>query len=172
MLLVHCVQAQNPAKILAPNYSYGAAPVPLPIGTGADHYSGDTAKFSQNIQVNNQGEILFFIVDGFVYDRKGDFLGFLSPEAGGPINPLFAANGYQGETLIINDPNCTNLDEFIVVTCITPGNLNGSGTNGTIPVYDKVKIAYDAFGNRTSDSYVLGHENYNNNLPTYFDPQI
>ncbi|MBL8011846.1 MAG: hypothetical protein JNJ64_14675, partial [Flavobacteriales bacterium] len=37
-------------------------------------YQGQVAQFSQNVQVDEAGEVLFFAVDGRIYDRKGRLL--------------------------------------------------------------------------------------------------
>lgn len=47
-------------------------PLPIPTDVGADErYNGQIAARSQYLQLDDQGKVLFFIVDGRIYDRKG-----------------------------------------------------------------------------------------------------
>ena len=45
-----------------------------PLIDDAYEYQGQVAQFSQNVQVDEAGEVLFFAVDGRIYDRKGRLL--------------------------------------------------------------------------------------------------
>jgi hypothetical protein len=64
--------AQNPALILAPNYILTSTPLPLPTFGPNDAdlnngYDGQKANYSQNIQVDAQGNIVFFMVEEVLY---------------------------------------------------------------------------------------------------------
>ncbi|MBI2259668.1 MAG: hypothetical protein HYU67_12340 [Flavobacteriia bacterium] len=74
LALVFCANifAQNHSLILAPNYVNSTFNPPLndalpTYGVLDDNpltgYDGQKAQYSQNIQVDNEGNILFFIVD-------------------------------------------------------------------------------------------------------------
>ncbi len=45
-----------------------------PLIDNAYEFQGQVAQFSQNVQVDEAGEVLFFAVDGRIYDRKGRLL--------------------------------------------------------------------------------------------------
>lgn len=70
--------SQNPAAILAPKFLYIGNVYNLPIKTSPasthpdnGYYAAFKATKSQNIQVDENGKIMFFIIDGYVFDRKG-----------------------------------------------------------------------------------------------------
>ncbi|HEY0977715.1 MAG TPA: T9SS type A sorting domain-containing protein, partial [Flavobacteriales bacterium] len=44
---------------------------PLPTPGGAGNYSGSVAQYCQNAQYDVNGQLLFFIIDGNIYDRMG-----------------------------------------------------------------------------------------------------
>ena len=69
--MMNQIIAQNSHWILAPNYTSITQGIVLPLPTSSGGYQGQPAQFSQNIQVDKDGNILFFIVDNYVYDRKG-----------------------------------------------------------------------------------------------------
>lgn len=72
--------AQQPQSqvLSAPPYYLKLNPnlvkVALPQGTNTFHYSGQTAMHSHNAAHSADGSLLFFIVDGNIYDYNGDFI--------------------------------------------------------------------------------------------------
>jgi hypothetical protein len=150
--------AQNPNLILAPKYSInGQDPIPLPIPSGAmgnsgtpqthpgnpwlyalDGYDGQKATGAQNIILDNEGKIMFFVVNEGVYDRKGRSLGFMNNPN---INPgAFGKSfveGTIGELAIVPVPNECN--SYYLLSSIDPSGQTQYG----FPYYSKVIINYD-----------------------------
>ncbi|MDD2983823.1 MAG: T9SS type A sorting domain-containing protein [Crocinitomicaceae bacterium] len=167
--------AQNRTKILTPFYlnEVGLAYDSLPKPPGYDPndpyfgYNGMKAKGSQNIQVDKNGKIIFFIVDGFIFDRKGNKLGNVSNKAPNHMLSIPYGNGANewadggfGETAIIPSPDCETSNSYFIVTTYrlfgNPGSVDGYSAS-----WDKVVISYDANDNVTAGSYVLSNEIYN-----------
>lgn len=113
--------AQNPGWIIPPNYWSGSGSLQaLPIPTyfcdspflndpndPSDGYDGQLPEFSSNMVVDPQGEIEFFIVDGHIYDGKGNFIAYM--DTGGGL--VMGAS----ETVIVPDPvNCNRY--YIIAT--------------------------------------------------------
>jgi hypothetical protein len=165
LLLLFCVSlsmAQNPAAILTPNYVYDGNPLSLPIGnpnttSTADPLNGYFANFkaksSQNIQVDAQGKILFFIVDGYIFGRSGQYLGQVSLNAVN-INgsATYHAQGVVGETMVIPSPGCEGRNTFLLVSTYT--NDNGSISIDKRASWDKIVISYDGVDNVIAGSGV------------------
>ena len=119
--------AQNPGVILAPNYipdiEFNPTPIPLPLAqdyfgqaivvpnTNPDiGYAGQSAENASNIMLDASGDILFFIVDEYIYDKNGQFIGFLDG-----LNSLNKGKG-ASEILII--PSSTFCNRYYIVTSI------------------------------------------------------
>lgn len=107
--------AQNPAWAVPDQYvtnpgGGNSTVLPLPVPelycTGVPNipddpdsgYDGQLSDFSSNVQLDRAGNILFFIVDGIIYDGNGYFIDRMSIYSGGPI----AAGA--SETVIVPDP--------------------------------------------------------------------
>lgn len=156
------IAAQNPAKILAPNYfSYGIL-TPLPqVPAGNIGYHGERPTGAQNIQMDATGQkILFFIIDEHVYSRKGELIGDLpwqDLDQNVPYLPETAPLGVSGEVVIVPAKQCGN--EFIILS--TYKNL---GVTGSSAMYDKIKVEYDANGNLINNSGL-----YSASLNTIYD---
>lgn len=171
LLLLICsakIFAQNSAIILTPKYQIYNNPVlnSLPIGnpnttSTADpsngYFANFKAKSSQNIQVDAQGKILFFIVDGYIFGRSGQYLGLVSKNIGSVSNvgPAYA-DGVIGETMIIPSPDCSNSNVFFIVSSFTdnPGSVGITGIDKRAS-YDKITISYDVFDNLIPGSGIL-----------------
>jgi hypothetical protein len=97
------IYAQSPLWLVGSNY-YDQNLVPLilptPAGPSGEDYDGTPARASSNACHNPiTGELLFFIVDGAVYDAEGYIIDRLNDGTGNVI-------GFS-ETLIVPDPgNC------------------------------------------------------------------
>lgn len=135
------VQGQNQVKILAPNYVKENTIIPsihpLPIKTSPasthpdnGYYAAFKATKSQNIQVDEDGKIMFFIIDGYVFDRKGRTLGRINLDS----------DGKCGETVIVPSPQSCNNTFFLLTTYTTSGGVIGGYAS-----FDKIKIEYDAY---------------------------
>lgn len=124
------VNAQNSNLMVAPGYinEFGFLdPLPTPIITGItgapnqsgnpyDAYDGDPAEYASNIITKPNGEINFFIVDGFIYDKEGNFIAALE------VNGGEVAKG-TSEIMIIPFPN--DCERFYIVST-TPPPVPGS----------------------------------------------
>lgn len=160
IILSGTLQAQNPAQILTPKYfkdfgsvkSYDPLPipstaVPLPGFDPTHGYNGFKAKGSQNIQVDAEGKIMFFIVDGYIFDRKGNLFGLVALNA---TNTGLGDGGFC-ETAIIPSPECGTPNTFFLLTTYKLP----SGPEGYSACWDKIVISYDNNDDPTPDSYVL-----------------
>lgn len=121
--------AQNQAWILAPKkFTMTSSPVSAPLPTMND-YTGDPAKYAQNIQVDANGNILFFIVDGIVYDKNGKGIGVIQ-----------GAGGYyvHGEAEIVIVPDPSNCSRYYI---IGSGALANPGVSSRYPFYEIVDVS-------------------------------
>ncbi|MDD2983573.1 MAG: hypothetical protein PHQ74_09305, partial [Crocinitomicaceae bacterium] len=153
--------AQNPAQILTPHYfmdinqtqtydSLPKAPGYIP-GDLFFGYNGDKAVGSQNIQVDAEGKIMFFIVDGYIFDRKGNLFGLVALNAATSSSNTGLGDGGFTETSIIPSPDCGESNAFFILTTYKLA----TGTEGYLACWDKIVISYDSNDNPIPDSYVL-----------------
>jgi hypothetical protein len=101
------LQAQKPLWSFPPNYyDFNNKTItklpdpggPHPVFSDYDNYSGQEALFCHNIMHDNDGNLLFFIVDGMIYDKNGYTLAAITPNIGGRPFPG------TSEISIIPDP--------------------------------------------------------------------
>jgi hypothetical protein len=119
---------QNPAMILAPNYVYQGQPFDLPTPSGG--YGGDPPTRVQNIQLDKNNQLLFFVVDDGIYNKLGNYIAFLPYE------------GYE-EIAIVPDPgNCARFylitsgkDEGYYRTRWSTLDFTNAGSNNLNPTY-------------------------------------
>jgi hypothetical protein len=100
--------AQSPLWVIGSNYVDYNSPPPiqansLPTPTGTDVYEGQQARATHNAYHNPvTGQLLFFIIDGVIYDNEGYIIEDLIQNSGSGTGMW----GYA-ETLIVPDPgNC------------------------------------------------------------------
>lgn len=112
--VAHSGFAQNPLWSLPPAYVDQFAQ-PLPTGD----YTGAPAQYAHNAMHDAQGNLLFFVVDGFVYDAQGNLREQLSaPSATGAGGSLFQSIPVvQGlsETLIIPHPAPGECRKYFII---------------------------------------------------------
>lgn len=135
--------AQNTAWILAPKYKTVGGVTSLPVAPPNDGYDGSPAVHTQNMQLDAQGNVLFFVVDGVVYDKAGYQLGELKGE--GPSN-IYKLRG-NAEVVIVPDPN--NCSRYYI---FASGKASSSGISNKFPYYAIVdmstnSLVQDANGN-------------------------
>ena len=116
LAIMNSAMAQNPAWSLAPDYSselinFGQVS-PLPTSGG---YNGQPPQAASNMQLDAQGNILFFVIDQTVYDKDGDLIGSLAGTISEPFSPYYCVWGFEGSELaIIPDP--TSCSKYYIVS--------------------------------------------------------
>lgn len=103
---LNSLYAQNPAWSLAPKYRDIGGTHSLPT---SGNYNGNPAIGASNMQLDAQGNILFFVIDQNVYDKDGELIGSISGTISEPYSPYYCIWGFEGSELaIIPDPtSCT-----------------------------------------------------------------
>lgn len=141
MLVNLSVNGQSNSWILGSRYipTPGDIPQSLPIpivpdGNPYNGYDNQVAQNAQNIITEANGQIRFFIVDGFIYDRNG----FLIDEMTASVNSIFV-NGFKGQTAAI--PLTGSCDEYLIIsTC--QANQNIMSPLGSKLFYGRFKVKY------------------------------
>jgi hypothetical protein len=156
------ILAQNSGVILAPNFIPDIAlnqvliPLPIPITNNnptdpSDGYDGAAATCSQNIQMDRSGKILFFIVDEFIYDRKGRLLGEMyGVTTNDPFNiPIKGIS----EVLIIPVPGIC--DEYYIVSGSMVDYLFEQNQTPAEGFFSRLKINYCENDEVSNDSKLI-----------------
>ena len=73
------IQGVNIDSLPQPNYQFNTT-ILNQLEEPWDGYDGQKAKYASNIQTDAAGNLLFFIVDGYTYDKNGDFIGVMQPD--------------------------------------------------------------------------------------------
>lgn len=114
------LQAQQQSRLWSfpPNYiKYNPAPtpqIPLPQQTNTGDYQGQAPAFSHNAAHAPNGDLLFFVVDGTIYDKYGQ---------------LIAQTGIKGSTECLVVPVPNQCEQWIIVAAdvvdaVTPDNAH------------------------------------------------
>lgn len=152
VLVSSVLNAQNPSWILAPNYKPNmellTAPIPLPTyGTlnnnPEDGYDGEPALRCQNIQVDKDGLILFFIIDQYVYDREGRLI----EKMFGQTYFFPSTHDIAGLTEVSIIPVPGDCNSYYIVSGTDPAYDFGLSQAIVEPFYGKLEIKYDDNGN-------------------------
>src|SRR5690554_767160 len=111
------LSAQNGVWTLPPNYSINntisLSVYPLPTVSSSQYgYHGDEAKNASNAMQDANGDLLFFIVDGEVYDKEGYLIGDLTTKLQNTSNSPDRVKG-TAEIAIIPQPD--NCDVYYIV---------------------------------------------------------
>ncbi len=132
ILISNVLNAQNPSWILPPNFIKfdpilppQTSPLPTPTYMFGDPtypvngdiykgYIGQLPTNASNIISNAQGEIEFFIVDEFVYDKDGNYIDHLRDEDG---------NEVKGASEIVIIPNPINCQQYYIVTSMIESGI-------------------------------------------------
>tara|TARA_R110002072_G_scaffold303077_1_gene492883 strand:+ start:1083 stop:5153 length:4071 start_codon:yes stop_codon:yes gene_type:complete len=144
--------AQNNGVILAPSYIPDIAnPIPEPLPTNfpgntnpndpLDGYDGAPATSAQNIMVDSLDEIVFFIVDQYIYDKKGALIDVFNVQSVG--SPY--ATGIISEIAVVPVPGECN--SYYIISTQHIGSVSLA-----FGFYSKLTINYDDFGNQLSGS--------------------
>jgi hypothetical protein len=133
---------QSPIWVLPSNFleieEVGAIPIPLPTGPDSFFdYQGQPAEFASNAYHNPvTGKLLFFVVDGKVYDHEGYFIGEMIVASG---NATATCTGSE-EIAIFPDPgNCTRyyiLSSTKIRSQATGTSIWGNMSTGTFSLLD------------------------------------
>lgn len=137
--------AQNPAWIFAPMYAPDMlTPQPIPLPSSPGGYDGVTpAAASQNIIVDDQGKIVFFMIDEFIYGRNGElidvFNSFLYFPQSGWTDP--EVTGYLSEMTIVPMPGKCNT--YLLFASVPFSSItNAAAVCGTLVVeYDDYDLS-------------------------------
>ena len=141
--------AQNPSWIIAPKYynQYFNPPIlsnlPIPSTNNnssnpMDGYDGQPAERSQNIQTDINGNILFFTVDDYIYDRFGRFIDMFV----GEFSDNLGSSSVDGiaEMLIVPVPgDCKSY--YLIAGSLFAYLTPGSEANAEV-FYAKLSIDY------------------------------
>lgn len=127
-MAVSGLQAQNNVLSLPPNYldvqNQLVQPLPAPGGTSGifmPNYAGQQSEFTHAAMQDINGDLLFFIVDGIIYDKNGLGMGTLDPNLG------FGSTAGLTELIIVPVPgNCQQY--YIVGTFSNKNPLNEGAT--------------------------------------------
>jgi hypothetical protein len=104
---------------------------PLPTTSGG--YTGTPAKYNSNMQLDAQGNILFFVVDNRVFNKNGQAINELYSAASSPVTLYMQGNA---EMLIVPDPgNCSRY--YIIASA----DDNSAALNNEIPHYAVVDMS-------------------------------
>lgn len=119
------LNAQNPLWALPPNYISNSGPISLPtVSTSEIGYYGDSATTVSNSMVDANGDLLFFIVDGMVYDKEGYSMRSL--------NDVINSNmGLIGTAEVAIAPVPGNCSQYYI---LLSGRKNYSNLSSKLPV--------------------------------------
>ena len=127
---------QNPSWIIGTSvHPISGTPTPFP-APGSPNYNGQSAQKAQNIMTDASGQILFYIVDSYIYDRNGLLIDQMTSEYG-----LYTVDGCQGQTAIV--PIEGTCDEFYIIssTSVSANSVDDGRLH-----YGRFKIRYLANG--------------------------
>lgn len=165
-------QTQNDFWSLPPNYYVNSSGSYLSLPTGpvpGQDYQGQAAMHSHNAMQDANGNLLFFVIDGYVYDKDGYLMDWMYNNTHGVIP------GGQ-EICIVPDPgNCQRYyiftamhgnfsRPFYAVVDLTLPNVYTSGRSGG--------LVYFGTGNTVSLVSMLPSESWNKRRPGYAASQI
>lgn len=135
------VCGQMPLWNLTPNYAFGTTTYLLPLEPTPDAnpmngYDGQIAQKAQNIMTDANNQILFYIVDSYIYDRNGMLIDQMTTEYG-----MYTVDGCQGQTAIV--PIQGTCDEFFIIssTSVSANSVDDGRLH-----YGRFKIRYLANG--------------------------
>lgn len=132
--------SQNQSWILAPDYIEigGLGQQPLPTTTGG--YQNQPATGAQNMITDASGQIIFFIVDEYIYGRNGEIIDRFELYSGEPIA------GVNSEIVIVKDPSDCNIFHLLSTQDISP-NIKISEA-----YYAKLRVSYNSQGQLNANS--------------------
>ena len=102
LALISCIMshAQSPLWVIGNNLIIDGNPQALPTPSGPNVYEGQQARATHNAYHNPvSGDLLFFIIDGIIYDKDGYIIDDLIANSASGENILGFA-----ETVIVPDP--------------------------------------------------------------------
>jgi hypothetical protein len=111
---------------------------PLNNNNPLDGYGGESARNAQNIVTDVNNQIRFFIVDGAIFDRNGDFIAEMNAT---PSN--IPVTGYKGQTAVVPLPG--SCDEYLIIST-NRSNDNINAPVGSRSFYGRFKVKYTSNG--------------------------
>lgn len=103
-----------------------------------DGYGGESAQNAQNIVTDVNNLIRFFIVDGAIFDRNGDFIAEMNAT---PSN--IPVTGYKGQTAVVPLPG--SCDEYLIIST-NRSNDNVNAPVGSRSFFGRFKVKYKSNG--------------------------
>ncbi len=105
--------SQNPGWILPDKYipdmnNSGIQPLPT-VSPSVEGYHGDPATCASNMQMDADGNMLFFIVDGEIYDKEGYKIGDLTDAS----NSIYKLKGTSEIAIVPVPNNCSQYYIFL-----------------------------------------------------------
>jgi len=102
LILTSLIAQQNAIWSLPPNYAkftpLGVVVDPLPTpqydwdgitpnqpNFPSDGYDGQISEYSHNAMQNKDGDLLFFIIDGVIYDKDGHYISIMNQSSNQPL---------------------------------------------------------------------------------------
>jgi hypothetical protein len=120
------LQAQNNVWSLPPYYYNFGSYTTLPAPGGSSgiflNYAGGAADYTHAAMQDINGDILFFMVDGVIYDKDGYGMGELDG------SHLYALGNFKGITEIIIVPVPENCEQYYIVGVFADNNPLNAGT--------------------------------------------
>lgn len=103
-----------------------------------DGYGAEPAQNAQNIVTDVNNQIRFFIVDGAIFDRNGDFIAEMNAT---PSN--IPVTGYKGQTAVVPLPG--SCDEYLIIST-NRSNDNVNAPVGSRSFFGRFKVKYKSNG--------------------------
>ncbi|MBU2019099.1 MAG: hypothetical protein KJ941_05585, partial [Bacteroidetes bacterium] len=165
LLFTACVFGQNEYYIAAPKW--GLKPQSLTMnlpspgdqgnypfngydGRGSEHFA------TQNIQVDHNGRLLFFILGQNVFDRYGKHYATLNQV---DLTQSSAMNEMKGMTSNMIVPVHGECHKYHIISTIDQGNNGTTSSARNFYYYSTIHVEYDEFGKLTTNSVPLIRHN-------------
>lgn len=159
-------QSQNPLWSLPPNYNDGGLqplPTPPPTNVPDGVYDGSPAECTSNAIADANGDLLFFIVDNYVYDGEGYLIGILESNTSG-----FQFPQIKGTTEMVIVPDPANCERYYIIAA---GKQDQNNTN-KYPFYAIVDFSQVNAHYSNRMGYLVEYNNSYSNSSTILIPLL
>ncbi len=144
LLMCENLFAQQPQSLVlsAPPYYLKLNPnlvkVDLPQGTNTFHYTGQSAMHSHNAAHSADGSLLFFIVDGMIYDYNGNYIDEVTDLTGNTMTG-------STECLILPVPNECN--KWMLISSVVEDAITTINATVYYKIIEYANQTYNTSGN-------------------------